>query len=328
MHRTLGTSSAAGDLTTARLRRVLLVFCYLVAPAVFAVMFSDRIGPRLAIAWIVGILVSALGLMFSYDRPSGPTIMCIFAVVLMAGGVFKFLRDRLGTLTALGGTLALFVAMSFGGRFALHQLAAPIHGTQHSVDSAHDEDLKSPHGTSEHGFGESLRDLQTAMSDEHANVRAEAALKLGESRSSGALPFLLKALSDSSDAVKENAARSLAMLGDPAAIPHLRRLLKVTQGDPWVKFRMIQALAMSGDKRAIPALLETTADDGPGLLRNEALRSLEALRGTSGSVSIDISSPEGKALVREMNSWWKERGAQLEFDRASRTFISPRGKDH
>src|SRR5574338_693612 len=40
---------------------VLLVFCYLVVPSVGAMIFADRIGPRLAIGWTMRTLVSALG---------------------------------------------------------------------------------------------------------------------------------------------------------------------------------------------------------------------------------------------------------------------------
>ncbi|MFQ5701880.1 MAG: metal ABC transporter permease, partial [Acidobacteriota bacterium] len=65
---------------------VLLVFCYLVAPSVFAVMFADDLKTRLLLGWTVGTLVSAVGLFFSYDRPSGPMIMVCFAVVLVLGG--------------------------------------------------------------------------------------------------------------------------------------------------------------------------------------------------------------------------------------------------
>src|SRR5882672_3104302 len=68
---------------------VLLVFCYLVAPSVFAVMFFDDLRRRLITGWTMGTIVSAVGLLFSYDRPSGPTIMVAFALTLILGGVLK-----------------------------------------------------------------------------------------------------------------------------------------------------------------------------------------------------------------------------------------------
>jgi zinc/manganese transport system permease protein len=64
---------------------VLLVFCYLIVPSVGAMLFADRVGPRLAIGWTMGTLVSALGVYFSVllDLPTGATIVCTFGAVLI-----------------------------------------------------------------------------------------------------------------------------------------------------------------------------------------------------------------------------------------------------
>lgn len=64
---------------------VLLVFCYLIVPSVAAMLYADRIGPRLAIGWIMGTVVSALGVYFSLvlDLPTGATIVGTFGLVLV-----------------------------------------------------------------------------------------------------------------------------------------------------------------------------------------------------------------------------------------------------
>jgi zinc/manganese transport system permease protein len=64
---------------------VLLVFCYLIVPSVAAMLYADRIGPRLAIGWTMGTIVSALGVYLSLvlDLPTGATIVCTFALVLI-----------------------------------------------------------------------------------------------------------------------------------------------------------------------------------------------------------------------------------------------------
>lgn len=70
---------------------VLLVFCYLIVPSVGAMLFADRIGPRLAIGWTMGTLVSALGCYFSvyFDLPTGATIVCTFGAVLVCMALVK-----------------------------------------------------------------------------------------------------------------------------------------------------------------------------------------------------------------------------------------------
>ena len=63
---------------------VLLVFCYLIVPSVGGMLISGRIDPRLAIAWVMGTVVSMLGMYFSvlFDLPTGATIVCTFGLVL------------------------------------------------------------------------------------------------------------------------------------------------------------------------------------------------------------------------------------------------------
>ena len=70
---------------------VLLVFCYLVVPSVGAMLWASRIGPRLAIGWVMGTLVSALGMYFSvlWDLPTGATIVCTFGAVLIGMAIVR-----------------------------------------------------------------------------------------------------------------------------------------------------------------------------------------------------------------------------------------------
>jgi zinc/manganese transport system permease protein len=64
---------------------VLLVFCYLIVPSVAAMLYSERIGTRLAIGWTMGTIVSALGIYLSVklDLPTGATMVCTFGLVLI-----------------------------------------------------------------------------------------------------------------------------------------------------------------------------------------------------------------------------------------------------
>jgi zinc/manganese transport system permease protein len=77
---------------------VLLVFCYLIVPSVAAMLYSDRIGPRLAIGWSMGTIVSALGVYLSValDLPTGATIVCTFGTVLALMAVVRPLIQRNG----------------------------------------------------------------------------------------------------------------------------------------------------------------------------------------------------------------------------------------
>ena len=75
---------------------VLLVFCYLIVPSVGAMLFAETIGARLAIGWIMGVIVSMLGMYFSveFDLPTGATIVCTFGAVLVAMAAVRVMVPR------------------------------------------------------------------------------------------------------------------------------------------------------------------------------------------------------------------------------------------
>ncbi|MEJ2237916.1 MAG: metal ABC transporter permease [Gemmatimonadales bacterium] len=70
---------------------VLLVFSFLVIPAVIAFLFTARTAPLLSIAWSSAILATLLGLYASFvtDMPTGPVVVCAFAIVLMLAFVLR-----------------------------------------------------------------------------------------------------------------------------------------------------------------------------------------------------------------------------------------------
>ena len=76
---------------------VLLVFSYLIVPSVAAMLFSYSIGKRLAIGWTMGALVTAIGILLSFqlDLPTGATIVCTFGLsLLLLAGVWAAMRKR------------------------------------------------------------------------------------------------------------------------------------------------------------------------------------------------------------------------------------------
>lgn len=94
---------------------VLLVFTFLVIPAVIAFLFSTRPGPLLSIAWSTGSLATVLGLWASYrtDLPTGPTVVCAFALALVLAFL---LRPFLGRSRGELASEALGEVPSGGGR--------------------------------------------------------------------------------------------------------------------------------------------------------------------------------------------------------------------
>jgi zinc/manganese transport system permease protein len=70
---------------------VLLVFSFLVVPAAVAFQFTRRAGTLALISWLAGALASSIGLWvsFHYDLPTGPVIVCVFGLVLLAAYLLR-----------------------------------------------------------------------------------------------------------------------------------------------------------------------------------------------------------------------------------------------
>lgn len=68
---------------------MLLVFSFLIVPAVCGVLLGRTIGQRLLIGWVVGTLTSVAGVTASYawDLPTGATVVCAFGVALLLSAV-------------------------------------------------------------------------------------------------------------------------------------------------------------------------------------------------------------------------------------------------
>src|SRR5713226_7831986 len=63
---------------------VLLVFCFLIVPALIGSLFSSHIGVALMIGWVAGTVASACGVFGSFvlDAPTGAVTVLAFAAVL------------------------------------------------------------------------------------------------------------------------------------------------------------------------------------------------------------------------------------------------------
>lgn len=79
--------------SSVRIAGVLLVFTFLIVPAVFASLLLKSLGQRLLVAWVFGFAASALGCALSYvaDLPTGAAIVCLFGCILLCFGLLRWL---------------------------------------------------------------------------------------------------------------------------------------------------------------------------------------------------------------------------------------------
>jgi len=80
--------------SSVRIAGVLLVFSYLIVPALAGILLGGGIATRLFVGWGFGTGVSVLAMVASavLDLPTGATVVCAFGVTLLALGLFLRLR--------------------------------------------------------------------------------------------------------------------------------------------------------------------------------------------------------------------------------------------
>ena len=80
--------------SSVRIAGVLLVFSYLIVPALAGIALSARTGTRLLIGWAFGTGVSVIGMGASavLDLPTGATVVCAFGVMLL--GLWGLMRGK------------------------------------------------------------------------------------------------------------------------------------------------------------------------------------------------------------------------------------------
>jgi zinc/manganese transport system permease protein len=90
--------------SSVRIGGVLLVFSYLIVPALAGVALGRTVRAKLLVGWAFGTLVSVLGVVASaaLDLPTGATVVCAFGITLL---VFWMLARALGWRPVSGRTV-------------------------------------------------------------------------------------------------------------------------------------------------------------------------------------------------------------------------------
>jgi zinc/manganese transport system permease protein len=305
---------------------VLLVFCYLVAPSIFAVMFFEDLRSRLLTGWAMATLVSAVGLYFSYDRPSGPTIMVCFAAALLVGGLARALMGQARPARTLAMTTALLILLA-GSAWALqsgHLPGLPGHAPAAGGGAAAPAGEQGPAaGTTEpeHAVGSSIDDLRKALHDTHPNVRARAVADLAKTGDPRVLHDLTDSLRDQDAGVREAAAVGLGRSGDRAVLATLKQGLANRDEDAWVRLRMAQGVAAFGDKDAVPPLFDLAEKGEGALTRLEALNTLSRILGPAGPPIDDPAGDAARDRLRDLRAWWAAHGGRARFDAPTGAFV-------
>lgn len=269
---------------------VLLVFSFLVIPSVIAMLFATNIRARLMIGWMVGTVVSVVGLSLSYqfDFPSGPAVVVTFgaALVLAATGRYLMHAEHLDRAFL---RVAAAVAVVAGGLWL-------------AIDTAANHTEALP---------EAL--LARASSDTPADRvnNVLAALRAAPERPPADLSDVLtdpethlhSLLITRQVVIAEDDVALLA-----AAVPreHFHEIFEELahhSPDLWVRLRAAEKSLEVDGAVAADALVELLASDAPMLVKLQAAAALEQASGVDFGFDPLASAEDQQRAIEQWRRW-------------------------
>ena len=277
---------------------VLLVFSYLVVPAVIAQMWSNTIRGRLLLGWIVAIIASMLGIVWSFykDYPTGPAVVVMLAIFMVFSSVLYYvLNAPIKTRAILKA--ALMFLLGFGFMVGVSQFKKPEASTKVRLSPV---DVM-------------LNELKEG--DEAHQM--DAVSHLGEMHDSRIVPALVESMGKTtSEELIESTVEALAQQKDPRATPALRNAAG-RDFDPFLKLTIARAQLAVGDNQGFGTLIEILKNEEAGYARVQAYELLEERSDQRFGYMADKSTEQNKTAIRKMEDWWKNNGSKLRFDPAT-----------
>lgn len=267
---------------------VLLVFSYLVVPAVIAQMWFNSVRSRLFMGWAVAIVASTLGILWSFysDYPTGPAVVVMLSLCLLLSGIVYYLVNSESKVKAIANiaALAVFVVVFFGAL---------------SYFKKQEEHTEAPRSPVEILIGE-LKEDETAH-------QLDAIGHFGSMQD----PRIVPALSDlllrtKSEEVVEAVVEAMGEQKDPRAVPALR---KAAEGDydDFLKFTIAKSQLALKDTHGIATLVHILKnEEAAPFARQQAIDLLESTSGKKFGYNAELTVAQNSAALKAIDDWWKK----------------------
>lgn len=263
---------------------VLLVFSYLIIPAVIAQMWRDGVAARLVFGWAVAVVASIVGILGSFwgDFPTGPMVVVSLGSFLVLSSVVYFIvhSSRRGLAIAQVAAMALFTLAFFGTLSLFERRPEAAAAPTSAVDTLLEE--------LNHGGAGQLEAVSAlgGIADDPRVVPALADL-LGRT---------------DSGQVVERVVESLGRLGDRRAVPALEAA--AARGyDPFLELSIASTLVELGEGSGYDNALEILRDEDAGFARFLALELISAGAGEDFGYDPAAPAAANRDALGRMQEW-------------------------
>jgi zinc/manganese transport system permease protein len=267
---------------------VLLVFSYLVIPAVIAQMWSDTIRGRLIAGWTVALTASVLGILWSFysDYPTGPAVVMTLAGYLMVSGAsYYILYSQARLRSALNVTLMILFGVLFFGTLSHFRKTEAVQPSA-ALSAA---DL-----------------LLNELQDDDIGGQLDAISHLGDMDDPRIVPALTDLLSRATnEQVVEAISEALTRLKDSRALPGLKNALDRNY-DPFLKLTIARAVIELNDPSGYDTLIEILGNDEAGFARSQANDIITTRAGQDFGYNPENTAEENKDAIDRIERWRRQ----------------------
>jgi zinc/manganese transport system permease protein len=271
---------------------VLLVFSYLVVPAVIAQMWSESVRGRLLFGWLVAILASTFGILWSFyaDYPTGPAVVVMLGIFLVASSIAYYLQYAQAKLRAVAvvASLVLFGILFLAG-LGQFKKAAP-------AAAAPKPDLVQMF----------LKELDAG----DVATQLDGIKHLEQMNDPRIVPALDRLISrTSSDEVVEAIANAMSSQKDARAIPALRKAAAGVY-DYFLKLTIAEAQLNVNDAEGYSTLIDILQQDEAGYARHQANDLFMKKSGRDFGYNADLPVASNSQALAKMREWHAKNRSQ------------------
>lgn len=264
---------------------VLLVFSYLVVPAVIAQMWCDTVRGRLFLGWLVAIAASTIGILWSFysDYPTGPAVVVMLAVFLVASSVVYYLKYAQVKFRAIAvvAVIAIFGVL-FMGTMSRFKKEVP-------QEAVKETDI----------VGLFLNEL----SSDNLASQLDALKHLQDMNDPRIMPSLDSLLTRThSDEVVEAIATAMSRQKDARAIPALRKAAAGVH-DYFLQLTIAQAQLNLGDSEGFTTLVSILEADDAGYARHKANELIEKTSNQQFGYNPDAPVAANTEALKKIEVW-------------------------
>lgn len=279
---------------------VLVVFSFLVIPAVIASLFAHRVSTRLILGWVVGIAACVVGLVASYrfDLPSGPSVVVSLGGALLLAGLLYSILTAEHRVTA-------FLKVAAGvGVVALLLAGIGVFATSGTF-------LHIVHEHSWEAESEAAKTIATPGSDPWGQLRSRCGddldcIAAGLSATPGWAARVADGLHGSEGLDRESWIVLAGKTRRPEAMDLLVDEAKAER-DPLLRLAIAEQLAAGGDRRGFNVALALLAVDIPPFVRDEAYRFLSERAGRDFGYDPFAGLDANADALAGIQAWTKSR---------------------